>query len=128
MMSSVVNKCTDKVKMHVICFFTTNLNQQASERERASVDGSHQPASVLLLITAGSQSKTRTVAFCCKTVLFANVTVSPIVPSAPKCSSRHFTFHRKYVCFAVIRFHPSHRLFSCLRNHSTVSLTIPLDD
>ena len=25
--------------------------------------------------------------------------VSPIVPSVPKCSSRHFTFYRKYVCF-----------------------------
>ena len=25
--------------------------------------------------------------------------VSPIVPSVPKCSSRHFSFHRKYVCF-----------------------------
>ena len=24
---------------------------------------------------------------------------SLIVPSAPKCFSRHFTFHRKYVCF-----------------------------
>ena len=28
----------------------------------------------------------------------------------------------------VIHFHPSHRLFSRLRNHSTVSLTIPLGD
>ena len=28
----------------------------------------------------------------------------------------------------AIRFHSSHRLFSCLRNHSTVSLTIPLGD
>ena len=26
------------------------------------------------------------------------------------------------------RFHPSHRLFSRLKNHSTVSLTIPLGD
>ena len=25
--------------------------------------------------------------------------VSPIIPSAPKCSSRHFIFHRKCVCF-----------------------------
>ena len=25
--------------------------------------------------------------------------VSPIVPSALICSSRHFTFHKKYVCF-----------------------------
>ena len=25
--------------------------------------------------------------------------VSPIIPSTPKCSSRHFTFHRKYICF-----------------------------
>ena len=25
--------------------------------------------------------------------------VSNIIPSAPKCSSRHFVFHRKYVCF-----------------------------
>ena len=25
--------------------------------------------------------------------------VSPIIPSAPKCSSCHFIFHRKYVCF-----------------------------
>ena len=23
----------------------------------------------------------------------------PIIPSAPKCSSRYFTFHRKYVCY-----------------------------
>ena len=25
--------------------------------------------------------------------------VSPIIPSVPKCSSRHFIFHRKYECF-----------------------------
>ena len=26
-------------------------------------------------------------------------TVSPIIPNALKCFNRHFTFHRKYVCF-----------------------------
>ena len=32
--------------------------------------------------------------------LFLNKgTVSPIIPSAPKCSSRHFVFHRKCLCF-----------------------------
>ena len=31
-------------------------------------------------------------------VLFQGA-VSPIIPSAPKCSSRHFNFHRKCVCF-----------------------------
>ena len=46
--------------------------------------------------------------------------VSPIIPSVPKCSSRHFIFHRKCM-FWVIRFHLSHRLFSCLINHSTDS-------
>ena len=55
-------------------------------------------------------------------------TVSPITPSAPKCSSRHFIFHRKVRMFWVIRFYPSHWLFSRLINHSTVSLTIPLGD
>ena len=25
--------------------------------------------------------------------------VTPIIPSAPKCSSRHFIFHQKCVCF-----------------------------
>ena len=29
----------------------------------------------------------------------STITHSPIIPSAPKCSSRHFIFHRKYVCF-----------------------------
>ena len=49
--------------------------------------------------------------------------LSPIIPSTPKCSSRH----PSKVCMSwVIRFHPSYRLFSCLINHSTVSLTIPL--
>ena len=32
-------------------------------------------------------------------VILVKGAVSPIVPSAPKCSSRHFIFHRKYVCF-----------------------------
>ena len=31
--------------------------------------------------------------------LFNVRAVSPIIPSAPKCSSRHFIFHRKCVCF-----------------------------
>ena len=47
--------------------------------------------------------------------------VSPIIPSAPKCSS----CHRKCMLW-VIRFLPSHRSFSRPRNHSTVSLTFPL--
>ena len=55
-----------------------------------------------------------------------DMAVSPIIPSAPV--SRHFIFHRICVSFCVIRFHPSHRLFSRLINHSTVSLTIPLGD
>ena len=42
--------------------------------------------------------------------------------------SRHFIFHRKVILFWIIRFHPSHRLFSRLRKHSTVSLTIRLGD
>ena len=39
-----------------------------------------------------------------------------------------FCLPSKVRMFWVIRFHPSHRLFSRLRNHSTVSLTIPLGD
>ena len=42
-------------------------------------------------------------------------TVSPTIPSAPKYSSRHFIFHRKCIMFWVIRFHPSHLLFSVFR-------------
>ena len=49
---------------------------------------------------------------------------SPIIPSAHKCHIRHFIFNRKYVWLWVIRFHPSHRLFSLLISHSTVSLTV----
>ena len=54
--------------------------------------------------------------------------VSPEIPSAPKCSSRHFILRMQMRMRMLwgIRFHPSHRLFSRLRNHSTVSLTIPL--
>ena len=53
--------------------------------------------------------------------------VSSITPSAPICSSRHFIgFHRLMRMLWAIRFHPSHRLFSRLRNHSAVSLSIPL--
>ena len=37
-----------------------------------------------------------------------------------------FSLPSKIRMLWVIRFHPSHRLFSRLRNHSTVSLTIPL--
>ena len=39
-----------------------------------------------------------------------------------------FYLPAKVRIFWVIRFHPSHRLFSRLRNHSTVSLTILLGD
>ena len=34
-----------------------------------------------------------------KTVVVFEGAVSPIIPSAPKYSSRHFIFHWKYVCF-----------------------------
>ena len=54
--------------------------------------------------------------------------ISPIIPRAPICSSRHFYLPSKVRLFCIIRFHPSHRLFAHLRNHSTVSLTIPLGD
>ena len=55
--------------------------------------------------------------------------ISPIIPRVPKSSSRHFIFHRNifWVMFAI-RFHPSHQLFSRLKNHNTFSLTIPLGD
>ena len=54
----------------------------------------------------------------CEGLLFA---ASPIIPSAPKMPISLSSIW-------VIRFHPSHRLFSCLRNHSTVGLTMPLGD
>ena len=31
--------------------------------------------------------------------VFIKGAVSSIIPSTPKCSSRHFIFHRKGVCF-----------------------------
>ena len=60
MWSSVVNKSKDNGEMYAISvfFFTTNLNRQA-ERVFLLRDGSHHlRASVLLLITAESQSQT----------------------------------------------------------------------
>ena len=54
----------------------------------------------------------------CEGLLFA---ASPVIPSAPKMPISLSSIW-------VIRFHPSHRLFSCLRNHSTVGLTMPLGD
>ena len=47
--------------------------------------------------------------------------ISPIIPRAPICFSRHFYLPSKVHLFCIIRFHPSHRLFSRLRNHSTVT-------
>ena len=32
-------------------------------------------------------------------IIIIIITDLPIIPSAPKCSSRHFIFHRKCVCF-----------------------------
>ena len=36
---------------------------------------------------------------CSTQVLAVKGAVSPILPSAPKCPSRHFIFRRKHVCF-----------------------------
>ena len=47
------------------------------------------------------------------------------MPRAPKCSSRHFICHPRCVSFMFIICVPSKL---SLRNHSTVSLTIPLGD
>ena len=57
--------------------------------------------------------------------------VSPIVPSESRSFSRHSIFYQKCVSFEWYfqsMFHPRHRLFSWLRNHSTMRLTIPLGD
>ena len=62
MTSFVVKRVQNNGKPYVI-FFTTNLNRHASEQAFVQLRGS-----VLLYITAGSQSETRTVPFCCKKI------------------------------------------------------------
>ena len=37
-------------------------------------------------------------------VTFLEGAISPIVPSAPKCSSHHYIFHRKYIFLSKIPF------------------------
>ena len=54
--------------------------------------------------------------------------ITPIIPSALKMLQPPFYLPSKVRIFWVIRFHPSHRWFSRLRNHFTVSLIIPLGD
>ena len=68
MTSFVVKRVQNNGKPYVI-FFTTNLNRHASEQAFVLRDRSRQlRGSVLLYITAGSQSETRTVPFCCKKI------------------------------------------------------------
>ena len=52
------------VENYITIFFTTNLNHQESEQVSECVAWQITSASVLIM--AGSQSETRTVAFCCK--------------------------------------------------------------